>query len=755
SGASFIALQSSQLKRAGDALPRHAYSQSVLAGQNTPPILRASAVNPGKQFLLLSATDEDNRWSASAQALPFWALANINVAMAGQLHKARGDLVVPYQGPYIRDEYIHRIFFRVYEQPSRVPGQFLSNYGQLRQWMSRHGLIGEAARNGGKMSELLMTAVRKRPNSSVSVASSPLDPFTFITIDKGVGMNKVMSVEIQKQIKDNATSVSDFFSDLYKWTEDQVKEEHRREIRKTAQQVGVQEAQKLLAAKSVQQDGVPPTPAPNSDSERLDPIKRDGAPIAQYYHTWDRYDPEAEVERIEDQAFQTQRAEKEARQAEKDRILDEMALQPNGDRTRTSTAKPRVKVSVRRSGRKVAPVDLAAPRKDEANRLFAAGRYREAIAAYTAAIDCLDKYEPAVGTAGSRQGDSGDRVQEADCAGEEKEAIMLKVALLANRALACLKLEDWRECVLDASEALRFEPMHHKAVLRRGFALARMKRWGPASKDLEHAVNADPGDKKAVAELQMVRRMLAEQAKDARAHAKCVMSDSTRSAAMPTRKLVVKVRAKPTKLKEAMQEVEPAKPEAVPPGVLEPSGPATVPSPSPSTRTYVPRSVRMRRQPITEAGLSGRQVASGRSMSFYQFEAQWARSLPRERNALLRKLGAASLPALFRESLDSELVASIVEALDIDLSEGQAPSSQFAIEVLGALSRTLRFELSLQSLTASERDKLDEVLKTLRANASPQEMAQLDEAYRPSATSASQPNVEDVDEDDVPDAAEQ
>ena len=105
---------------------------------------------------------------------------------------------------------------------------------------------------------------------------------------------------------------------------------------------------------------------------------------------------------------------------------------------------------------------------------------------------------------------------------------------------------------------------------------------GPASKDLEHAVNADPGDKKAyvvmfaaclgiasicteairefrkaVAELQMVRRMLAEQAKatisiqytvfcfdvscllnqDARAHAKCVMSDSTRSAAMPTRKL--------------------------------------------------------------------------------------------------------------------------------------------------------------------------------------------------------------------------
>ena len=88
-------------------------------------------------------------------------------------------------------------------------------------------------------------------------------------------------------------------------------------------------------------------------------------------------------------------------------------------------------VSVRRSGRKVAPVDLAAPRKDEASAashrchhyqssesgvtrqtvfLVQADTERqvhkqtldcqtacqfEAIAAYTAAIDCLDKYEPA------------------------------------------------------------------------------------------------------------------------------------------------------------------------------------------------------------------------------------------------------------------------------------------------------------------------------------------------------------------------
>ncbi|CAK9093445.1 unnamed protein product [Durusdinium trenchii] len=347
-----------------------------------------------------------------------------------------------------------------------------------------------------------------------------------------------MSIEIQKRIKDNATSVSDFFSDLYKWTEDQEKEERRRQIRKTAQQAGVNEAQKLLVAKPAES-----TPAVKVDDEvqddRSDAIRRDRNPMAQYYNDWDQYDPDAEVDKIEDEAFQQQRAEREARQAEKDRILDEMALKPNGDRTRTTTARPRVKISVRRSGRRVAPVDLAAPRKDEANRLFGAGRYREAIAAYTAALDCLEKYEPpeAPGRAVRSTADGG-RDQEDSC-GQEQEAIALKVALLANRALACFKLEgarcvaacalepgcwcrcrapcravwslgagaaagrccqlsaDWRECVVDASEALRFEPLHHKATLRRGFALARMKRWGPAAKDLDRAVSVDPADKKA------------------------------------------------------------------------------------------------------------------------------------------------------------------------------------------------------------------------------------------------------------------
>lgn len=566
-----------------------------------------------------------------------------------------------------------------------------------------------------------------------------------------------MSIEIQKQIKDNATSVSDFFSDLYKWTEEQEKEEKRREIRKTASKVGVSEAQNLLAKSRGSSGSTVPVrngtggakaePVQGADgtdgSEPTEPIRRDGTAMAQYYSDWDQYDPDAEVDKIEDEAFQQQKAEREARQAEKDRILEEMALKPNGDRSRTSAARPRVKVSVRRSGRKVAPVDLAAPRKDEANRLFGAGRYREAIACYTAALDCLDKYEPPE-PSDQAKGENG-AGPDHDSPGQEQEAIALKVALLANRALACFKLEDWRECVVDASEALRFEPNHHKATLRRGFALARMKRWGAAAKDLDLAVNLDPGDKKAVAELQMARRMLAEQAKEARAHAKCVICDPTRYPTMPTRKLTVKVR-------RAGDLLQPEKPEtpATVATVEEASKTAQDIAPESSARpaaprTYVPRS----------AGLRATQEAVGKSrggkmsMNFYQFEAHWnrLRGRPNERAALLQKVGTTSLPALFRESLDSDLVSSIAEALAAQLKEGAGPT-RFAVEVLEALCRTPNFELSIHCLTAAEKVVLEEVLSELRGEYA-QEVEAIETFYRRSPATA----VEELDEDDVAEVA--
>lgn len=132
-----------------------------------------------------------------------------------------------------------------------------------------------------------------------------------------------------------------------------------------------------------------------------------------------------------------------------------------------------------------------------------------------------------------------------DGAGDETEAMQLKTTLLANRAAAMLKLEEWRHVIDDCSEALRFDPKHCKAMLRRGFAYARLKVWAKAARDLEQAVVAEPGDKKAKAELQMARRMLQEQTKEARDRARRVMLDPTRQQSMPTRRLTVRVQRTP------------------------------------------------------------------------------------------------------------------------------------------------------------------------------------------------------------------
>mmetsp|Transcript_121917 Transcript_121917/g.221766 ORF Transcript_121917/g.221766 Transcript_121917/m.221766 type:complete len:678 (-) Transcript_121917:131-2164(-) len=614
---------------------------------------------------------------------------------------------------------------------------------------------------------------------------------------------------VQKQIKDNATSVQEYFSDILKWTEEQGKVEKRRERKKKG------EAPPHLAASftppprgsalspavqaSEASAGSDRKEAGDTAARTAESIARDKLPMPKYYHDWDQFDAEGEVEKIEDEEIASIQAEKKARQAERDRINDELAFQADGDRLRTSKAKPRVKINVRTSGRRAAPIDLAKPRKEEANKLFAAGRFREAMTTYSAALDYLEKYEPPSSEAKSENAESG-----GDCAGEETEALELKTTLLANRAAALLKLEEWREAIEDCEEALRFDPRHHKATLRRGFAFAKQKRWSLAARDLERAVVTDPGDKKAAAELQMARRNLGEQLKETHTHALAQMCDPTRAPTMPTRRLTVRVRRgsdgetatygsapsasavaapKPqgNTAADASVAVESTSSvttvgnsdTAAVAGVASGSTSATsTPANSGARRPYVPRSVRVRGRTSAVPGSvadtsTPAASASGKNpapaMSFYTFEAQWQRhrKKPKERGALLRKVGARALPKLLRESLDAEIVASIIAVLHSELhADGEgtaADAASFAAAVLDALSKTPRFEASLESLSAAELVVCDQVFTSLEARSEEcfEDLAALREAFTPAPVLPAQEDLdEEEDEDDAPPPAE-
>jgi len=631
-----------------------------------------------------------------------------------------------------------------------------------------------------------------------------------------------MSIHVQKQIRENSTAVSDYFTDLLKWEDEQGKCEKRREraaaTRAGGSAVGCKssvsatgaEADRPVAPVVAKTDvsagkGKSQTPAQR--------IARDKKPMPQYYNDWDTYNADAEVERLDTDEKERQRAEAKEREAARDLILDELAFNADGDRRRTSGARPRVKINVRAKGRRVAPVDLALPKKEEANRYFGAARYREALVAYSAALELLEKYQPPSEThdcvvSGPLEGAAPNASSAGDCAGEETEAVLLKVALLANRAAALLKLEEWREAAVDCTEALRFDPSHHKAILRRGFALAKLKRWSAAARDLGRAVENDSTDRKAAAELNMAHRMLAEQAKDVRAHARALMCDPTRAPVMPTKRLTVRVKRASAECdtSEASTTQSAATPsvsneactsEASAPG----PGTAGLPQASssapeaveatgmaPPRQPWVPKSVRIRGQQAGSRAFAGGSSHTGggtlpsgfgtksaegsapasRPMSFYSFEQQWERHRgnPRERAALLRRIGARALPALFRESLDADLVASIVMVLSDGLAVegfGDGANSQedgrgagvvrFTAAVLGAVSRTARFELSLHGLSHEERCKCGEILSALEARSEEcgrEDLVALRRAYEPPPVPSTSADGSSHEEDPVP-----
>lgn len=215
-------------------------------------------------------------------------------------------------------------------------------------------------------------------------------------------------------------------------------------------------------------------------------------------------------------------------------------------------------------------------------------------------------------------------------------------------------------------------------------------------------------------------------------------------------------------------------------------GASEVPPAPRERQPYVPKSVRMRGRQAPPGTAAATELSSGgyaatvtatgtatgsragappQAMNFYTFEAQW-NSLGRSGGAaaripLLRRIGAKGVPTLFRESLDAELLASIVQVLQAaleakpkeddleDLSSGSTEdSSHFAADVMDALVKTQRFDLSIGGLSRSERASCGEVLERLEAQGvcSEDTLDRLREAFKPAKASEQTRSAEDLDD---------
>jgi len=88
---------------------------------------------------------------------------------------------------------------------------------------------------------------------------------------------------------------------------------------------------------------------------------------------------------------------------------------------------------------------------------------------------------------------------------------------LANRAACHRQLYHPKQCVDDCTEALRLNPQHVKALIRRGQSLENLERYEDALKDFELANVFAPGTKVAADGASRIRSALKKFEKDKKA----------------------------------------------------------------------------------------------------------------------------------------------------------------------------------------------------------------------------------------------
>merc|ERR1719191_909672 len=296
-------------------------------------------------------------------------------------------------------------------------------------------------------------------------------------------MDAAMSIDIQKQIRDNANDASAFFKDLYEWTEDMNLAEKRRGGGGTAKSF------------------VPPPRGKVEEEPKKKTAVKEQSGTA-------KKKVEGKAEKLDDKP--------------KPRT-------PNPERFETrSNAKPNAQIRVRTGARPKAALDIARDLKEEANQYFAASKWFDAIEHYSKALAYA---EPLAEAAFAPDEDHP----------VEPEAVSMASVLFSNRALAHLKRAEHRHAVDDCDKALALDPGAVKALFRRGTALAKLKRWEHAKEDLAKVVEKSPEDKKARGELDYVTRMFAAELERRRERAAKLIADKGRKPKLALRRLPITV----------------------------------------------------------------------------------------------------------------------------------------------------------------------------------------------------------------------
>merc|ERR550534_1276702 len=125
-------------------------------------------------------------------------------------------------------------------------------------------------------------------------------------------------------------------------------------------------------------------------------------------------------------------------------------------------------------------MDLAKQMKLEANDLFRAKKFHDALGVYSQAFSCVPP--------------------------EEKE---FQSVLLGNRAACFARLEKWDEVIDEASECLALNPEYVKVLARRAEAYEKIKKYQDAVADWKEVIRLDPKHRSARQKLRVLEPLAA------------------------------------------------------------------------------------------------------------------------------------------------------------------------------------------------------------------------------------------------------
>eukprot|EP00058_Branchiostoma_floridae_P009034 XP_002594522.1 hypothetical protein BRAFLDRAFT_124991 [Branchiostoma floridae] len=252
------------------------------------------------------------------------------------------------------------------------------------------------------------------------------------------------ALEIQMQVRQNASEMQDFLKDLDSWEDDIKKKDEALKTQKEGHEpvlppIRNRAASKKKKKKVKTEEKKEETGAGQQNGQQKKPKRISGYD----YRSWDKFDVDQELEKLEDE-------QKESSSEYESESDSEKALEQQRQ------------------------MQQALMEKDRGNAFFKEGKYEEAMSCYTTGMDA-----------------------------DPKNAV-----LPANRAMALLKLNRYEDAVRDCTLAIDLDPTYTKAYHRRATARMELNKLEDAKRDFEKVLSLEPSNKQAQAELRKIKKTL-------------------------------------------------------------------------------------------------------------------------------------------------------------------------------------------------------------------------------------------------------